>query len=152
MDQMKVMLNTGTSIIQAFYEKKGSTLKEEYRNSTAIAFMDPVDMEKLSLKPLDKVDVISQWGQVTVFVDVSHDKPHEGMIFIPKGPWANIVISPETYCSNIPTFKALEVTIKKSQKEVLLVADLMRQTYQKYGDDTGKSLGQKPIYKRMKKC
>ncbi len=149
MRQMKVMLNTGTSIIQAFYEKKGSTLKKEYRNATAIAFMDPVDMKKLDLKPHDKIEVTSDWGQVTVFVDVSHDNPHEGMIFIPKGPWANIVTSPETYCSNIPTYKAIEVTIEKTDKEVLLVADLMNQTYGKYGESKNSS-SQKPVYKRMK--
>ena len=100
MDEMDIIINTGTSIIQAFYEKKGSTLKDEYRQSTAVAFMDPRDMKKLSLKPRDKINVTSKWGSVTIYADKSHDAPHEGMIFIPRGPWANIVISPETYCCN----------------------------------------------------
>ena len=46
MDKMDVIINTGTSIIQAFYEKKGSTLKDEYRQATAVAFKDSRDMEK----------------------------------------------------------------------------------------------------------
>lgn len=150
MDEMNIIINTGTSIIQAYYEKKGSTLKDEYRQATAVAFMDPRDMEKLSLKPRDKINVKSEWGEVTIYVDKSHDAPHEGMIFIPKGPWANIVISPETYCCNIPTFKGVPATIRKTGDEVLLVADLMRKTYHKYTDNTDnlESLGEKPVYKK----
>ena len=148
MDEMDIIINTGTSIIQAFYEKKGSTLKDEYRQSTAVAFMDPRDMKKLSLKPRDKINVTSKWGSVTIYADKSHDAPHEGMIFIPRGPWANIVISPETYCCNIPTYKGVKAVIKKTDDEVLLVAHLMHKTYNKYKYNT-KTLGQKPVYKKI---
>lgn len=143
---MDIIINTGSSVIQSFYEKKGSTLKEEYRNSAAVAFMDSNDMKKLNLKTDDKVDVKSQWGEVTLFVKKSHDMPHQGIIFIPKGPWANIIISPETYCCNVPTFKGINGKIKKSDKEVLLVADLMRKNYNKYSKSTDETLGQLPIY------
>ncbi|OED30292.1 molybdopterin dinucleotide binding domain-containing protein [Methanosphaera sp. WGK6] len=151
MKEMDIIINTGTSIIQAFYEKKGSTLKKEYMQATAVAFMDPIDMKKLSLNPCDKIEVTSKWGQVTLFVDKSHDAPHEGMIFIPKGPWANIIISPETYCCNVPTFKGVPAKIRKTENNVLLVADLMRKTYKKYAknDDFRESLGEKPIFKKM---
>ncbi len=149
MDEMDVIINTGTSIFQAFYEKKGSTLKDEYRKSTAIAYMDPRDMEKLSLKSNDKIDVETKWGNVTVYVDKSHDAPHEGMIFIPKGPWVNIVISPETYCCNVPTYKGIEAKIRKSDDDVLLVADLIRKTYKKYDENNLETLGEKPIFNKM---
>ncbi len=144
---MKTIINTGTSIIQAFYEKKGSTLKDEYRQSAAVAFMDINDMQKMKLKPRDKIKVKSQWGEVVLYVDKSHDAPHEGMIFIPKGPWANIVISPETYCCNIPTYKGIPAEIEKTEEEVLLVAQLMNRTYNKYNlnDDL---LSDKPLYKK----
>lgn len=144
---MKTIINTGTSVIQAFYEKKGSTLKDEYRQSAAVAFMDINDMQKMKLKPRDKIKVKSQWGEVVLYVDKSHDTPHEGMIFIPKGPWANIVISPETYCCNIPTYKGIPAEIEKTDEEVLLVAQLMNRTYNKYNlnDDL---LSDKPLYKK----
>ncbi|MCD7782128.1 MAG: formylmethanofuran dehydrogenase [Methanosphaera sp.] len=151
MDQMNVIINSGTSIIQAFYEKKGSTLKDEYRQATAVAFMDKEDMNKLGISNRDKIRVSTKWGSVVVYADISHDGPHKGMIFMPKGPWTNIVISPETYCSNIPTFKGIEATIEKTDEEVQLVADLMRSTYKKYVSDTEnlESIGQKPVYKRL---
>lgn len=149
MDSLDVVINSGTSIIQAFYEKKGSTLKDEYRQSTAIAFMDLEDMKKLSLKPHDKINVKSKWGEVTLFVDKSHDAPHEGMIFIPRGPWANIVISPQTYCCNVPTYKGVPATIKKTNDDVLLVADLMHEVYHKY-PSSNKNHSQKPVFIRSK--
>ena len=144
---MEVIINTGTSIIQAFYEKKGSTLKDEYRQSTAVAFMDINDMEKMSLKPRDKIKVKTEWGEVVLYVDKSHDAPHEGMIFIPKGPWSNIIISPETYCCNIPTYKGIPATITKTNEEVLLVSKLMNKVYNKYDLDDEK-LSDKPLYKK----
>ncbi|AWX32671.1 molybdopterin dinucleotide binding domain-containing protein [Methanosphaera sp. BMS] len=146
MDELDIIINTGSSVIQAFYEKKGSTLKDEYRQATAVAFMDQEDMELLSLNPRDKIDVITKWGEVTLFVDISHDAPHRGMIFIPKGPWSNIIVSPETYCCNIPTYKGIKGKIRKSDRQVLLVADLMRKTYNKYPSNNDQSLGQLPIY------
>lgn len=144
---MEVIINTGTSIIQAFYEKKGSTLKDEYRQSAAVAFMDINDMKKMSLKPRDKIKIQSEWGEVVVYVDKSHDAPHEGMIFLPKGPWANIVISPETYCCNIPTYKGISATITKTEEEVLLVSQLMNKVYNKYNLKEEK-LSDKPLYKK----
>lgn len=144
---MDVIINTGTSVIQAFYEKKGSTLKDKYRQSAAVAFMDIKDMEKMSLKPRDKIKVCSEWGEVVVYVDESHDAPHEGMIFMPKGPWSNIVISPETYCCNIPTYKGILATITKTDEDVLLVSQLMNKVYNKYNLND-EILSDKPLYKR----
>lgn len=144
---MKVMINTGTSVIQAFYEKKGSTLKDEYRQSAAVAFMDLKDMQKLSLKSRDKIKIKSEWGEVVLYVDISYDAPHEGMVFIPRGPWANIIISPETYCCNVPTYKGIPAEIFKTDEDVLLVSQLMNKVYNKYNLDDDK-LTDKPVYKK----
>lgn len=144
---MKMMINTGTSNIQAFYEKKGSTLKNEYRQAAAVAFMDLKDMQKLSLRSKDKIKVKSEWGEVVLYVEVSYDAPHEGMIFIPRGPWANIIISPETYCCNIPTYKGIPAEIIKTDEDVLLVSQLMNKTYNKYNLDNNQ-LSEKPFYKK----
>ncbi|HPX78196.1 MAG TPA: formylmethanofuran dehydrogenase, partial [Methanobacterium sp.] len=76
-------------------------------------------------------------------------------IFIPKGPWANVVVSPETYCCSDPTYKGIKATVEKSDKEVLLMADLMRDVYKKYvkeGEETEElpSLGESPVYKKIR--
>jgi len=101
----------------------------------------------MSLNPRDKIKVKSEWGEVVLYVDKSHDAPHEGMIFIPKGPWANILISPETYCCNIPTYKGIPGTITKTNDEVLLVSELMNKVYNKYNLKE-ENLSDRPVYKK----
>jgi len=150
---LDVMLNTGTDIYQGACKKRGSTLKDEYRKVAGIAYMDPKDMSKLGVANWDSVLVKSDWGEVVVYAAHSRDAPHEGMIFIPKGPWANVVVSPETYCCNDPTYKGIEATVEKTDDEVLLMADLMRAVYKKYvkeekNVDELPSLGEMPVYKK----
>jgi formylmethanofuran dehydrogenase subunit D len=151
--KLEVMLNTGTDIYQGACKKRGSTLKDEYRKVAGIAYMDPKDMAKLNVANWESVLVKSDWGEVVVYAAHSRDAPHEGMIFIPKGPWANVVVSPETYCCNDPTYKGIDATVEKTDKEVLLMADLMRAVYKKYvktekNVDELSSLGEMPVYKR----
>jgi formylmethanofuran dehydrogenase subunit D len=152
-NKIDVMLNTGTDIYQGACKKRGSTLKDEYRKVAGIAYMDPKDMAKLDVANWDSVLVKTDWGEVVVYAAHSRDAPHEGMIFIPKGPWANVVVSPETYCCNDPTYKGIDATVEKSDKEVLLMADLMRYVYRKYTKDVENvdelpSLGEMPVYKK----
>ncbi len=152
-NKLDVMLNTGTDIYQGACKKRGSTLKDEYRKVAGIAYMDPKDMAKLGVANWESVLVKSDWGEVVVYAAHSRDAPHEGMIFIPKGPWANVIVSPETYCCNDPTYKGIDATVEKTDKEVLLMADLMRAVYKKYvktEKDVGElsSLGEMPVYKR----
>jgi len=131
-EKLAVMLNTGTDIYQGACKKRGSTLKDEYRKVAGVAYMDPKDMSKLGVGNWDSVLVKTDWGEVVVYSAHSRDAPHEEMIFIPKGPWANAVCSNETYCCSDPTYKGIPATVEKSDKEVLLMADLMREVYKKY--------------------
>lgn len=152
-NKLDVMLNTGTDIYQGACKKRGSTLKDEYRKVAGIAYMDPKDMAKLGVANWESVLVKSDWGEVVVYAAHSRDAPHEGMIFIPKGPWANVIVSPETYCCNDPTYKGIDATVEKTDKEVLLMADLMRAVYKKYVKtekdvDKLSSLGEMPVYKK----
>lgn len=47
---LKCMLNTGSDIYQGACKKRGSTLKEEYKNASGTCYMDPRDMGKLGVK------------------------------------------------------------------------------------------------------
>lgn len=150
MEKMEVLINTGTTAKQVFHEKNGSTLKNDYRQVAAVVYMDPRDMEKLSIKSGDSVDVKTKWGRVTLYAKKSHDAPHEKMIFIPRGPWSNIVVSPETYCCSVPTYKGIPGKISKSDKDVLLVKELIGVNYNKYGNSDYKSANDKPVYVKMR--
>ena len=133
---LKCMLNTGSDIYQGACKKRGS---------------------KLGVKNWDTVLVKTEWGEVVVNAAVSRDAPHEGTVFICKGPWANTVVSPDTYCCSDPTYKGIHCTVEKTDREVLLMADLMRWVYKKYVDSDDddvvehmESLGERPVYKGRK--
>jgi len=52
------------------------------------------------------------------------------MVFMPMGPWANLVVSPETDSTGMPSFKGVVVEIEKADgEEVLSMAELMRKKY-----------------------
>ena len=150
---LNMMLNTGSDIYQGACKKRGSTCKDEYRKVCGVAYMDPKDMAKLGVANWDSVKVTTDWGEVVVSAVHSRDAPHEGTIFIPKGPWANVITSPETYCCCDPTYKGIYCTVERSDEEVLLMADLMRAVYKKYVKDEEsipemESLGEMPVFKR----
>ncbi|MBE6509881.1 MAG: formylmethanofuran dehydrogenase [Methanobrevibacter sp.] len=156
-DVLKCMLNTGSDIYQGACKKRGSTLKEEYKNASGTCYMDPRDMAKLGVNNWDTVLVKTDFGEVVVNCAVSRDAPHEGTVFICKGPWANTVVSHDTYCCSDPTYKGIKCTVEKTDREVLLMADLMRWVYKKYVDETDDdvvekmdSLGELPVYKGRK--
>ena len=46
--------------------------------------------------------------------------PHPGLVFIPMGPWANQVTSPNTYPTGMPHFKGVKVTIEPAPNEKVL--------------------------------
>jgi len=152
-NKLDVILNTGTDIYQGACKKRGSTLKDEYRKVAGVAYMDPKDMSKLGVANWGSVTVKTDWGEVVVYAAHSRDAPHESMIFIPKGPWANVVVSNETYCCSDPTYKGIYATVEKSDEEVLLMADLMRSVYKKYvkkDENVSElpSLGEMPVYRK----
>lgn len=151
------MLNTGSDIYQGACKKRGSTLKEEYKNASGTCYMDPRDMAKLGVNNWDTVLVKTDYGEVVVNAVKSRDAPHEGTVFICKGPWANTVVSHETYCCSDPTYKGVKCTVEKTDRKVLLMADLMRLVYKKYVNETDDevienmpSLGERPVYRGRK--
>ena len=82
---LKCMLNTGSDIYQGACKKRGSTLKEEYKNASGTCYMDPRDMVKLGVKNWDTVLVKTDYGEVVLNAAKSRDAPHEGTIFVCKG-------------------------------------------------------------------
>ena len=60
------MLNTGSDIYQGACKKRGSTLKEEYKNASGTCYMDPRDMAKLGVNNWDTVLVKTDYGEVVV--------------------------------------------------------------------------------------
>ncbi len=127
---MKSTLITGRTITQGMViESKDS---EMYTESVATCEIDPDDMKKLGVKEGDTVSVKTESGSVFVRAVLSSQAPHRGIVFMPLGPWANMVTSSETDSVGMPTFKGIpaEVTPAKDKK-ILTYPELLKATYGK---------------------
>ncbi|WP_423793294.1 tungsten-dependent formylmethanofuran dehydrogenase subunit FwdD [Methanocaldococcus indicus] len=128
---MKFRLNTGRTIWQGEGIEAGKNLKL-YKKAAAVVYINKEDMEKLGVKEGDKVKVKSSFGSVVLYVKEADERNPEGHIFIPMGPWANVVVDPDTTSTGMPYLKGSPdqfVKIEKTDEEVLDMEDLMKTVY-----------------------
>jgi formylmethanofuran dehydrogenase subunit D len=124
---LKFTLVTGTAITQAQGKEHGK-LAGKYKDAAAICELDEADMARLGVKPGDPVRVKSKFGSVVVKATKARE-PTQGIAFIPTGPWANAVTSPQTQGAGVPSYKALEVEVEPAPgEEVLDLPQLLKQT------------------------
>jgi formylmethanofuran dehydrogenase subunit D len=125
--ELKVSLVTGRTIDQGCGKEYGK-LSEEYFNSVAICEMNPEDMKKLKLRDGDKVKVATKSGSVVVKARKSKRIRSPGMVFIPYGPWANLVLASNTGGTGMPLLKGVQVDVEPTDGEVLRLRDLLIQS------------------------
>ena len=83
--------------------------------------MDPVDLKALGAWRNTNVKVTSEYGSVVVKAVEATQGPHPGVAFIPMGPWANSVVSDNTYSTGMPTFKGTPVKVEVAINEPVLL-------------------------------
>jgi formylmethanofuran dehydrogenase subunit D len=127
---VKFTLITGRTIKQGMViESKESDM---YTESVATCEFDPEDMKGLGAKEGDTVKVKTDSGEVYVRAVKSLQAPHRRIIFMPMGPWANMVTSADTDSVGMPSFKGIpaEASLAKD-KRVLTYPELLRETFGK---------------------
>jgi formylmethanofuran dehydrogenase subunit D len=117
-----VILNTGSTVRQGAVIKGGRKNTPEYVTEAAYCELNSEDMQRLG-NP-EKVKVRTEVGEVTVYAR-SADSVFEGEAFIPRGPWANTIISADTQGSGSPYYKGMKAWIEPSTEEVLDTVTLM---------------------------
>jgi formylmethanofuran dehydrogenase subunit D len=131
MPKLKVSLLTGRTVDQGVGKEHGK-LSEEYQESVAICYMDPEDIKSLGLRESENVKVITDFGSVVVRLVKSPTAPHPKVVFIPYGPWASIVVDPETHGTGMPSLKGIPAEIEPALEEkVSSVPDLLKKHYKR---------------------
>ncbi|OPX62311.1 MULTISPECIES: molybdopterin dinucleotide binding domain-containing protein [unclassified Methanoregula] len=121
-----VNLISGRTIQQGVAIESGKE-KPSYRTACGIIEMDPSDLKRLGAWKNTNVKVTSDYGSVVVKAVEATQGPHPGVAFIPMGPWANSVVSDNTYSTGMPTFKGTPVKIEIAINEpVLLGVELVQ--------------------------
>jgi formylmethanofuran dehydrogenase subunit D len=119
MTAIEVNLISGRTFMQGV-AIEGHKHDEEYIKACGICEMDVSDLKKLKVFPGQTVRVKSAYGEVVVRAVKTTQGPHPGLVFIPMGPWANQVTSPNTYSTGMPHFKGVKVTIEPAPNEKVL--------------------------------
>ena len=129
--KLHVTLLTGRTIEQGVGKEQGKS-SQEYLESVAVCFIDPQDLKRLRVKDKTNVRVSTQYGSVVLKGLKSRRGPHVGMIFIPYGPWANVIVDPETDNIGMPSLKGIPAQIEPApEKSVPSLRGLLAQQFRK---------------------
>jgi formylmethanofuran dehydrogenase subunit D len=129
--KLRVTLLTGRTIEQGVGKEQGKSSKD-YMESVAVCFIDPQDLKRLRIKDKTNVCVSTQHGSVVLQGVKSQRGPHTGIIFLPYGPWANVVVDPETDNIGMPSLKGIPADIEPApEKPVLNLRELLTQQFRK---------------------
>lgn len=126
---IEAILITGRTIHQGEALEKGK-LYDEYTDSVAICELDPRDMDRLGAGEGDTVKASTETGEVILKVVKSTQAPHEGIAFVPLGPWANAIVGTGSDSTGMPPFKGLKVRIEIAKGATVLSArELIKDVY-----------------------
>jgi formylmethanofuran dehydrogenase subunit D len=129
--ELQVTLITGRTIDQGVGKEKGKA-SEEYGDSVSICYIDAEDLKKLGTKEKRTVLVSTAYGSVVVKAIKSPRSPHQGIIFMPYGPWANAVVNPETHSIGMPSLKGIPADVRPAQdRPVLDLRELLMEQFGK---------------------
>ena len=122
---MKIKVN----LISGRTAAQGANLEAKthkgYFDACAYCELSPVDLERLGASEVDSLKVTTEFGDVVVFAKTNEGNP-EGLAFIPMGPWANAVLSPDTHGCGMPGFKGVPAEIEVTDEEPLDMKSLMK--------------------------
>ncbi|UCE29262.1 MAG: molybdopterin dinucleotide-binding protein [Candidatus Bathyarchaeota archaeon] len=131
MPKLKVLLQTVRTIDQGTGKEHGK-LSEEYQESVAICQVDPEDMKLIGMREDGNVRITTNFGSVVLRLVKSQAAPHSKIVFIPYGPWASLIMNPETHGTGMPSLKGIPAEIEPALKEkVLSVPDLLKEYYKR---------------------
>jgi formylmethanofuran dehydrogenase subunit D len=83
---------------------------EAYRRATVLVEMNSDDLAHLGVEEGQAVQVRTSTGQVEVPVRTGQLPP--GLLFMPMGPTANVLIGSDTECTGMPPSKGLVAEVK----------------------------------------
>ncbi len=111
----KYILITGRTLEQGRTIHLGKD-SPEYLDEVSTVEMSKPDMERMGLRDGEKVRIRTEQGDTILRCRKSSALP-QGVVFMPYGPPANILIGPDTGGTGMPDFKNIEVEIEPLRME-----------------------------------
>lgn len=124
---MKAIMISGRTLGQGASSE--AKMSPEFFKATSFCALSEEDLRSLGISEEGNVLVRTEFGEVVVSAKKDEGLP-SGVIFIPMGPWANVIVGPETGGCGTPQFKGIEVEVEGTKMPVMdvreLFADLKR--------------------------
>jgi formylmethanofuran dehydrogenase subunit D len=99
-----------------------SKMSPDFFKAVAICHLSETDFKSLGLSEGKNV-LLKKFGQVVLTAKADGGLP-DRMVFIPMGPWANVLVGTETGGCGTPHFKGLEVDVAATNSPVLNIREL----------------------------
>lgn len=125
--KLEANLISGRTAYQGSYLE--AKTHKEYFDACAYCELNSGDLEKLGVSEGDKLKVATEFGDVVVYAKANDGNP-DGLAFIPMGPWANAVLSPDTHGCGMPGLKGVPAEVEPTDEEPLDMKSLMRTYYE----------------------
>ena len=122
---LEVIFTSGRTVEQGV-TLVGIKISEEARVATGVCYLDPKDMERLDVKENANVKISTSEGEIVVSARLSKDAPHEGIIFMPLGMYANWITPPGSEGIGVPQYKGVKAIIAPTKEKILEVEDLLQ--------------------------
>ena len=106
-----LILLTGRTISQGVALEGGKVSRENVR-AAGICTFDADDFKKLDCLVGTPVKVITDYGEVMVYSTITEEGPHQGIIFIPMGPWANQLVNANSHGCGTPQYKGMKAKVE----------------------------------------
>jgi len=120
---MKAIMISGRTLAQgASCESK---MSKDFFQVVSVCYLSEADYKTLNLEEGKNVLIRNQFGQAIFSAHTDKGLPN-GMIFIPMGPWANILIGPDTGGCGMPKFKGVEVEVSPTDSPILDIRALFK--------------------------
>ena len=123
--KLHVTLLTGRTIEQGVGKEQGKS-SPEYFEACSMVYMDGADMTKLGIRNGENVLVTTSNGSVVLKAVKYPRGSTPGLIYIPYGLWANVIVSDETTSIGMPTFKGTPAEVEPAPgKSILTLKELL---------------------------
>ncbi len=118
------ILNTGRKTNQSMYLEGPGKFSDQYIQAVSTAEMNPEDVKALGIK--DRARLTSKDGvSVVVYVKPTNRIP-PGYVFLPPGPWANVLVTEDTDAIGVPSFRTEKIIVEATSEPVTTLNDILK--------------------------
>jgi len=111
--KVQATMITGRTSKQGLGLVTGKATKQ-YRQEVETVELSAALLARLGVQEGERVEISNRWGTVTLVARVA-ELP-EYLVFIPYGPWANVLVGDDTGGTGMPSYKGVPVALQPAGK------------------------------------